>query len=97
MMRLLGLLSLSLEVLGGGGTGCEVAGEDGLEEGSEDDLGTSGLGKRHPEDEDELEGVVEWEPVDSAYSALEEGQESIHDPVRKPLSIIGRLGGEKRI
>jgi len=97
VMRLLDLLSLSLEVLRGGGGGSEVAGEDGLEEGSEDDLGASGLGKSHPEDEDELEGVVEWEPVDGVDGALKEAQESINNPVRKPLSIIGRLGGEQRI
>jgi hypothetical protein len=42
-MPLLSLFSLSLEVLRGGGAGCEVAGEDGLEEGSEDDLGTTGM------------------------------------------------------
>ena len=30
-----------------------------------------GLGKGHPEDEDELEDVVEWEPVNGAYGTLE--------------------------
>lgn len=42
----------------GSGVG-EEAGEDGLNERSEQDLGTRGLGKSHPEDKDELEGVVE--------------------------------------
>jgi len=96
-MHLLRLLGLSLEVLRSGGGGGEVAGEHGLEEGSEDNLGAGSLGKSHPEDEDELEGIVEWEPVNGVDSALEEGQESIDDPVRKPLGIIGRLAGEQRI
>ena len=38
VMRLLGLLGLSLEVLRGGGGGGEIAREDGLKEGSEDNL-----------------------------------------------------------
>jgi len=42
--RLLRLLSLGLEVAGGAGTAMEVAGEDGLEDGAEDDLGTAGDG-----------------------------------------------------
>lgn len=37
--------------------------------------------KRQPENEDKLEGVVEWEPVDSADRALEHGQESEYHPV----------------
>jgi hypothetical protein len=40
-MRLLGLLSLGLEVFRGGGSGGEVAGEDRLEERSEDNLGAT--------------------------------------------------------
>jgi len=96
-MRLLGLLGLSLEVLRGGGGGGEVTGENRLEEGSENDLSASSLGKSHPEDEDELEGVVKWEPVDSVDGAFEEAQESINNPIREPLGIIGRLCGEQRI
>jgi hypothetical protein len=38
VIHLLGLLGLSLEVLRGRGGGREIAGEDGLEEGSEDNL-----------------------------------------------------------
>lgn len=34
-----------------------------------------------PEDKDELEGVVEWEPVDSADSALKDSQEGKDYPV----------------
>lgn len=41
VIPLLDLLSLGLEVLGGRGGGREVSGEDGLEEGAEDDLGTT--------------------------------------------------------
>jgi len=96
VIRLLSLLGLSLEVLRGG-AGVEIAGEDGLEEGSEDDLGAGGLGKSHPEDKDKLESVVEGEPVDGVDRALEESQEGIYDPVSKPLSIIGRLGCEEGI
>ena len=40
-----------------------------------------GLGKRHPQDKDELEGVVEGEPVDSVDSRLNDGQESVDNPV----------------
>jgi hypothetical protein len=36
----------------------EKAGEDRLEEGSEDNLGAVGDGESHPQDQDELEGVV---------------------------------------
>ena len=37
----------------------EEAGKDWLDKVAEDNLGASGLGKGHPEDKDELEGVVE--------------------------------------
>ena len=37
--------------------------------------------KSHPEDEDELEGVIEWEPVDSIDSGLDDGEEGIGHPV----------------
>lgn len=40
-----------------------------------------GLRKSHPEDKDELEGVVEWEPVDCVNGRLEDGQEGISHPV----------------
>jgi len=94
--RLLGLVGGGLEVVGGGAAG-KVAGEDWLKEGAEDDLRASSLWESHPEDEDELEGVVEWEPVDGINGALEEGQERINDPVSQPLGIIGSLGGEQSI
>jgi hypothetical protein len=43
----------------GGSTLREEAGEDWLDEGSEYDLGAACLGKSHPQDKDEFEGVVE--------------------------------------
>lgn len=42
-----------------------MLGEDRLEEGAEDELGAASLWESEPEGEEELEGVVEWEPVDS--------------------------------
>jgi len=74
-----------------------VAGEDGLEERSEDDLSTIGLGKGHPEDSDELEGVVEGEPVDSIHSRLEDSQECIDNPVCEPLSIVDGARREQSV
>lgn len=44
-----------------------------------------GLGKSHPQGQDELEGVVEWEPVNGVDGALENGQEAESDPVGQPL------------
>jgi len=37
--------------------------------------------KSQPENDDELEGVVKWEPVDSADSTLNNGQEGKNNPV----------------
>lgn len=45
------------------------------------------LGEGHPENKDELEGVVEGEPVDGVDGALDDGQESKSDPVGQPLWI----------
>lgn len=39
------------------------------------------LWKSHPENEDELEDVVEREPVDGVDSRLKNGQEGIDNPV----------------
>ena len=39
------------------------------------------LGKSHPKDEDELEGVVEREPVNGVDRRFENGQEGVNDPV----------------
>jgi hypothetical protein len=40
-----------------------------------------GLGESHPHDEDELEGVVEWEPVSGVDHGLDDGGEGVDDPV----------------
>ena len=46
--------------IGGGAAGLgEEAGKYWLDEGSEYDLSTAGLGKSHPKDQDELKCVVE--------------------------------------
>lgn len=90
-------VDLGAEVGGSGARLGEVAGEDWLDEGAEDDLSAGGLGKRHPEDEDELEGVVEGEPVDGADCALKDGQKGVDDPVRQPLSVIDLAGAEQGI
>ena len=39
------------------------------------------LGKCHPQDEHELEDVVEGEPVDGVDGGLNDGEEGVGDPV----------------
>jgi len=73
----------------------EVLGKDWLKEGSEDDLSTRGLWKSHPENKNELEGEVEWEPVNSVDSAFKNVQESKNDPVCQPLGVIGTTCSEQ--
>lgn len=90
------LLSLSPEV-GGGGTAGEMTSEDGLEERREDKLGAASLGKSHPQDEDKLKEIVEWEPVSSANSTLDDGEESEHNPVGQPLGIVNSSTGKERL
>jgi len=58
-------------------------------------LGTASNWEREPENKDELEGVVEWEPIHRTDGALKNGQESIDDPVCKPLGIISLASGEQ--
>jgi len=53
----------------------EVAGEEWIEGGSEEDLSTAKLWEREPEDEGELEEVVEWDPVGWFEAALKDAQE----------------------
>jgi len=55
----LGCVRLGSEISGGGAGLGEEAREDRMDKGSEQDLSTRCLRKSHPEDEDELEGVVE--------------------------------------
>jgi len=88
-------VGLSAEVGGSGASLGEVAREDGLEERAENHLSTSSLGKSHPEDEDELEGVVEGEPVAGVDGALENGQEGKCYPVCEPLGVIDLARGEQ--
>ena len=40
-----------------------------------------GLRESHPHDEDELEGVVEWEPVGGVDHGFDDGGEGVYDPV----------------
>jgi len=89
------LVRLRTEVGGSGARLREEAGEDGLYEGAEDNLSTGCLGKSHPQYEDELEDVVEGEPVGSINRALNDSQESEDHPVRKPLSIINLARAEE--
>ena len=90
-----GVVNLRAEVGGSGSGGGEVLGEDWLEEGAEDELGTTGLWKSEPEGEEELEGVVEWEPVDGVDQALKDGEEAENDPVGQPLCIINLASAEE--
>jgi hypothetical protein len=46
------------------------------------------LRESKPEDKNELEGVVEGEPVNGANGALEDGQERENDPVLYMISGI---------
>lgn len=96
LLRLGGSIGLGPQV-GRGRAALEETTEDGLEEGVENELGTVGLGKRHPEDQDELEDVVEGEPVSGADGTLNDGQESVDNPVRQPLSVIGGTGSEESL
>jgi len=59
------------------------------------DLRAASNWKRQPENKDELEGVVEWEPVDRVDRALEDSQESEDYPVREPLCIVRFADSEK--
>lgn len=74
-----------------------MASEDGLEEGSEDNLSTTECWESEPEGESKLEGVVEREPVDSADGALKESQEGKHNPVSQPLRVVGLARTEQSI
>lgn len=75
----------------------EEAGEEWLHEGAEDNLGAVGLGKGHPENEDKLEDVVEWEPVDCVNGGLNNGQEGVNDPIGEPLCVVGLAAGEESL
>ena len=70
LLTLHGRIGLATEVCSCGSGLREKAGEDWLDEASEDDLGAVGHWEGHPKDEDELEDVVECWPHISANSPL---------------------------
>jgi len=86
---------LASDICGSATSLAEEAGEDRLQDRPEDDLGTIGHWKGHPQNQDELENVVEGEPVDGINHALENSEEGIDDPVRQPLGIINFAGTEQ--
>lgn len=52
-------IGLAANIGGGAPSLGEEAGEDGVQEGSEDNLSSVGHGESHPEDQHEFEDVVE--------------------------------------
>jgi len=75
----------------------EEPSEDWLDDGSEDDLGAIGHWKSHPQDEDELEDIVEWEPVDCVDQAFKDIQEGVNNPVCQPLSVVDLVRTEQSV
>ncbi|KAL7354177.1 hypothetical protein ACKS0A_05223 [Histoplasma ohiense] len=51
-----------------------------------------GLGKSHPQNKNKFEKIVEWKPIGSTDSALDNSETGIDNPVRQPLSIICLCG-----
>jgi len=60
-------------------------------------LSSTGHWERKPQEENELEGVVEGEPVDSAKKTLKDRKECKDDPVCKPLRIVSFAGSEQSL
>jgi len=58
-------------------------------------LGTTSDWECEPKNQDELECVVEWEPIDSVNGTLKNGQESKDNPIGKPLGIIRLANAEQ--
>lgn len=85
------------KVCSGAASGGEESGEDWLDNRSEDNLGSVGHRQCHPEDKDELEDVVKWEPVDGVDQALKDVQEGVYDPVRQPLRVVYFIRAEQSI
>jgi hypothetical protein len=90
-------VGLGAEVSGGRSGLGEVTAEHGLEERSEDEVGAAEHGQCEPQEEDELESVVEGEPVDDAEQALKDGEKGKNDPVSEPLSVVGFGSGEQSL
>jgi len=89
------LIGFASDVRGGAASLGEEAGEDRLDERSEDDLGSIGHGEGHPQDQDELEHIVEGEPVDGIDDTLKNREEGVDNPVCQPLGVIN-LGGTEQ-
>lgn len=51
-------------------------------------MSTAGNWECEPQNEDELEGVVEGEPIYNGEHTLKDSQEGKDDPVREPLGIV---------
>lgn len=51
--------------------------------------------KCEPENEDKLEGIVEWEPVNGGYKTLENGEEGKYNPVLSKVSY--KRPGKRRV
>lgn len=101
-MRLLGgtksgSIGLGAEIRGSRPRVGEVLGEDRVESITEQQLGTTKLGKSEPHDESELEEVVKREPVGEVQSALKDGQESEADPVGEPLRVVSLANSEESL
>jgi len=94
---LLGGISLSTKVGRSAPWALEVASKEWVEGVAEEDLGTAELWEGEPEDEGELEEVVEWEPVGGVEAGFNDAEEGEGNPVGQPLGVIGLLGGEKSL
>jgi len=91
-------IGLVADIAGGGTLALlKEARENWLEERAEDNLSAVGHGQGHPQDQDELEDVVEGEPVNGINDALKDSEESINDPVRQPLCIISLVTTEQSL
>jgi len=91
------LVGLRAEIRCSCAAGGEESGEDWLDERAEDDLGTAGHWQRHPENQDKLEDVVEWEPVDGIDHALNYIEEGVDNPVGQPLGVVDLASAEECI
>lgn len=74
-MWLLSSIGLSTEAGGSRVLSLEVAGKEWVESVAEEDLGTAELWEGEPEDEGELEEVVEWEPVGEVETGFKDAKE----------------------
>lgn len=88
LFSLVETVSLGAKTRGGRSSLSKVSAESRDQERSVDDVSATEDGERQPEEEDELEDVVEGEPVDDLDQALNDSEESKNNPVRQPLGII---------